>query len=192
MLKRLDTLKTILLNDTVLEEWFSPMQKTLDKVRYSRKRFSTLTAEFFILLGCLRQLQGKKIMRDQIQSLFDTDEDSDKVPLARSTWSDAMANPQRTEILRGAAQILVAEARNQLPDRFADIKALGIRPLYAIDATYQDESSHYQPCYPDEGGTDNRKGHMTLTTYDLRRVLPLIRIQQRPLLMKCVLLKRFG
>ncbi len=58
------------------------MQKALDKVRYSRKRFFTLTAEFFILLGCLRRLQGKKIMRDQIQDLFDTDEYADKVPLA--------------------------------------------------------------------------------------------------------------
>ena len=48
MAKRLDSLQAILLNDTVLEEWFRPMQKALDKVRYSRKRFSTLTAEFFI------------------------------------------------------------------------------------------------------------------------------------------------
>ncbi len=43
-------------------------------------------------------------MRDQIQSLFDTDEDSGKVPLARSTWSDALANPHRTEILREAVK----------------------------------------------------------------------------------------
>ena len=168
MTKRLDSLQTILLNDTVLEDWFRPMQKALDKVRYSRERFFTLTAEFFILLGCLRQLQGTKIMRDQIQSLFDMDVYTDKVPLARSTWSDALANPHRTEILRAAAQVLVAEARNELPDRFANIKELGTRPIYAIDATYQDESSHYQPSYPHEGGTDNRKGHMTLTTYDMR------------------------
>ena len=107
-------------------------------------------------------------MRDQIQSLFDMDVYTDKVPLARSTWSDALANPHRTEILRAAAQVLVAEARNELPDRFANIKELGTRPIYAIDATYQDESSHYQPSYPHEGGTDNRKGHMTLTTYDMR------------------------
>ena len=100
MAKRLDSLQAILLNDTVLEEWFRPMQKALDKVRYSRERFSTLTAECFILLGCLRQLQGTKIMRDQIQSLFDTDDYADKVPLARSTWSDALANPQRSESRR--------------------------------------------------------------------------------------------
>lgn len=168
MAKRLDSLQAILLNDTVLEEWFRPMQKALDKVRYSRERFFTLTAEFFILLGCLRQLQGLKIMRDQIQSLFDTDEYADKVPLARSTWSDALANPQRSDILREAVQVLVTEARNELLDRFTGIKELGTRPIYALDATYQDESSHYQPCYPHEGGTANRKGHMTLTTYDMR------------------------
>jgi len=63
---------------------------------------------------------------------------------------------------------LVAEAINELSDRFAGIKELGIRPIYAIDATYQDESSHYQSCYPREGGTDNSLGHMTLTTYDMR------------------------
>ena len=128
MTKRLDSLQAILLNDTVLEEWFRPMQKALDKVRYSRKRFSTLTAEFFILLGCLRQLQGLKIMRDQIQALFDTDDYADKVPLARSTWSDALANPQRSEILREAVQVLVRDARNELPDRFAGINELGTRP----------------------------------------------------------------
>jgi hypothetical protein len=168
MTKRLDSLQAVLLHDTVLEEWFRPMQKALDAVRYSRKRFSTLTPEFFILLGCLRQLQGEKIMRDQIQFLFDLDEDSDKVPLARSTWSDALANSYRTEILRKAVQILVRDARSELPDRFVDMNELGTRPIYAIDATYQDESSHYQPCYPHDGGTDNRKGHMTLTTYDMR------------------------
>ena len=110
MAKRLDSLQAILLNDTVLEEWFRPMQKALDTVRYSRERFFTLTAEFFILLGCLRQLQGLKIMRDQIQALFDTDDYADKVPLARSTGSDALANPQRSEILREAVQVLVRDA----------------------------------------------------------------------------------
>jgi hypothetical protein len=47
-------------------------------------------------------------MGDQIQALFDKDEYADKVPLAGSTWSDAMANPQRSEILREILQVLVA------------------------------------------------------------------------------------
>ena len=61
----------------------------------------------------------------------------------------------------------MASARKELPDRFSHIKELGTRPIYAIDATYQKESSHYQPVYPHDGGTDNRKGHMALTTYDM-------------------------
>lgn len=168
MSKRLDTIQSILLNNTVLNEWFLPMQKALDKVRYSRQRFSVLSAEFFILLGCLRQLQGTKILREQIQSLFDLDESTETVPLARSTWSDALANAYRGKILREAVQVLVANARNELPDRFAKIEELGTRSIYAIDATYQKESSHYQPVYPSDGGTDNRKGHMAMTTYDMR------------------------
>ncbi len=168
MSKRLDTIQSILLNNTVLNQWFLPMQKALDKVRYSRQRFSVLSAEFFILLGCLRQLQGTKILREQIQSLFDLDESTETVPLARSTWSDALANTYRGEILREAVQVLVANARNELPDRFAEIEELGTRSIYAIDATYQKESSHYQPVYPSDGGKDNRKGHMAMTTYDMR------------------------
>ena len=125
MAKRLNSLQAILLIDTVLEDWFRPMQNALDKVRYSRKRFSTLTAEFFILWGYLRQLQGLKIMRDQIQALFDTDDYAAKAPLARSTWSDALANPQRSEILRDAVHVLACDARNELPDRFAGIKEFG-------------------------------------------------------------------
>ena len=60
MAKILDSLQTALLHDTVLEEWFRPMQKALDAIRYSRNQFSTQTAEFFILLGCLRQFCDNK------------------------------------------------------------------------------------------------------------------------------------
>ena len=168
MSKRLDALQSILLDNTVLNEWFLPMQKALDKVRYSRERFSVLSADLFILLGCLRQLQGTNILREQIQSLFDLDESSQTVPLARSTWSDALSNKHRSKILRDAVQVLVSAARSELPDRFSEIEELGTRSIFAIDATYQNESSHYQPVYPREGGTDNRKGHMSMTTYDMR------------------------
>ncbi len=168
MSKRLDALQAVLMNNTVLNEWFLPMQKALDKVRYSRKQFSVLSADFFILLGCLRQLQGTKILREQIQSLFDLDEKSETVPLARSTWSDALSSVSRNKILREAVQGLVASARTELPDRFSEIEELGTRSIFAIDASYQRESSHYQPVYPGEGGADNKKGHMNMTTYDMR------------------------
>ncbi len=168
MSKRLESLQAILRNNTVLSDWFLPMQKALDKVRYSRKQFSVLSAEFFILLGCLRQLQGTKILREQIQSLFDLDEKAETVPLARSTWSDALASASRNKILREAVQVLVASARTELPDRFAGIDELRTRSIFAIDASYQKESSHYSAVYPGEGGTDNKKGHMNMTTYDMR------------------------
>lgn len=168
MSKRLDSLQAILLNNTVLSDWFLPMQQALDKVRYSRQQFSVLSAECFILLGCLRQLQGTKTLREQIQSLFDLDEKAETVPLARSTWSDALASASRNEILRKAVQVLVASARNELPDRLAEYAELGTRPVLCIDASYQKESSHYQPVYPREGGTDNKKGHMNMTTFDMR------------------------
>ena len=168
MSNRLDALQSTLLDNTVLNEWFLPMKKALDKIRFSRKRYSVLSAEFFILLGCLRQLQGTKILREQIQSLFDLDTEAETVPLARSTWSDALANKSRCKILRDAVQVLVASARKELPDRFAGIEELGARSIFAIDASYQNESSHYQPVYPGQGGTDNKKGHMNMTTYDMR------------------------
>ncbi len=168
MSKRLDALQTVLMNGTVLNEWFLPMQKALDKVRYSRKQFSVLSADFFILLGCLRQLQGTKLLREQIQSLFDLDEKAATVPLAQSTWSDALASASRNKILREAMQGLVASARTELPDRFSDIEELGARSIFAIDASYQEESSHYRTVHPGEGGTDNKKGHMNMTTYDMR------------------------
>ena len=168
MSKRLDALQAILMNNTVLNEWFLPMQKALDKVRYSRKQFSVLSADFFILLGYLRQLQGTKILREHIQSLFDLDEKAETVPLARSTWSDALASASRHKILREAVHVLVASARTELPDRFAGIDELGTRSIFAIDASYQEESSHYRAVYPGEGGTDNKKGHMNMTTYDMR------------------------
>lgn len=173
MSKRLNTLQSILLDNTLLNEWFLPMTKALDKVRFSRQKYSALSAEFFILLGCLRQLQGTKILREQIQSLFDLDVSTDKVPLARSTWSDALSNKSRCEILREAAEKLIVSARNELPDRFSGNEELGTRPIFAIDASYQNESSHYHPIYPGQGGIDNKKGHMNMTTYDMRAGIPV-------------------
>ena len=168
MSKRLASLETTLLDQTILSDWFEPMQQALEKVRYSRKRFPTLKADIFILLGCLRQLQGMKTLRELVQSLFHWDEDADKPPLARSTWSDALSNRYRKTILRDAVQALVTIARARLPDRYAQFEALGSRPLIALDATYQTESSHYYPVYPHAGGKDNKKGHMALTAYDMR------------------------
>ncbi len=69
MKNRLVPLIVALTQETVLEKWFSPLQKALDKVRYPEKVFGTLSIPAFLLLGCLRQLQSHKSLREQIQSL---------------------------------------------------------------------------------------------------------------------------
>ncbi len=64
--------------------------------------------------------------------------------------------------------MLVTSARKELAVRLHPFEELRTRPVLCIDASYQKESSHYQPTYPSEGGTDNKKGHMNMTTYDMR------------------------
>lgn len=172
MKNRLTSLIDTLTQDTVLEQWFSPMQKALDKVRYPEKVFNTLTMPFFLRLGCLRQLQLQSSLREQIQSLMNLD-NAPKPPLARSTWSDALASEKRCTITREAFAYLVSSARASLPDRFHNIPSLGKRDIIAIDASYQTESAHYHPVYPMQDGTDNQKGHMLMTFYDLRKGIPL-------------------
>jgi len=49
MKKRLEDLELILTNDTVLNDWFSPMRKALSKVRFSDKIFPVLSMPMFIL-----------------------------------------------------------------------------------------------------------------------------------------------
>ena len=67
-------------------------------------------------------------------------------PLARSTWSDALASKKRRHIVRDSFSHLVKNARTTLPERFLDMPNLGKRNLIAIDASYQAESAHYRPC----------------------------------------------
>jgi len=38
---------------TVLGEWFQPMDRALDNVRFSDKKFASLPMRSFILFGCL-------------------------------------------------------------------------------------------------------------------------------------------
>lgn len=172
MKHRLTPLVHTLTQDTVLEQWFRPMQAALDRVRYPSNVFATLSMPTFLLLGGLRQLQSHDSLREQVQSLMHID-NHHKPPLARSTWSDALASKKRAAITRQAFSQLTSHARTVLPDRFADMPNLGDRHLIAIDASYQTESTHYQPVYPKAGGTDNSKGHMLMTFYDLRKGIPL-------------------
>jgi len=172
MKNRLTSLTNTLTQNTVLGQWFNPMQAALDKVRYPEKVFGTLTMPAFLLLGCLRQLQSHKTLREQVQSLKHLDNAS-MPPLARSTWSDAMASKKRCAIVREASSHLVSMARTSLSERLLNIPNLGERHVIAIDVAYQTESAHYKPVYPMDGGTDNQKGHLLLTFYDLRKGIPL-------------------
>ena len=162
-----------LLTNTVFKEWFQPMARALEKVRFSETKFRALPMQAFILTGCLRQLLATQSLRGQIQELFHLDESASELPVARSTWSDALAAPERRDILRQATAQLVTFAREQLPDVLAGVPGINDRSVLAMDATYQTESCHYYRVLPKEGGDDNQKGHMLLTYFDLRRNIPV-------------------
>ena len=172
MKNRLTPLIDELTQDTVLEQWFRPLQEALNKVRYPEQVFNTLSMPAFLLLGCLRQLQSHHSLREQVQSLAHLNH-MHQLPLARSTWSDALASKKRCHIVRESFPHLVDHARATLPERFVDMLNLGERDLIAIDASYQTESAHYRPVYPMRGGTDNQKGHLLMVFYDLRKGIPL-------------------
>jgi hypothetical protein len=171
--RRADSLTQALLQETVLQEWFQPMQQAFDKVRFSDRIFQSLPMLSFTLLGGLRQLLSIETLREQVQTLFHWDVSAERLPVARSTWSDAMGSRTRRDLLRQATHQLVGLAQAPLGDKFAGIDGIAQRPLVAIDATYQTESSHYVPILPTEGGSDNQKGHMLLTYYDLRHGIPV-------------------
>ena len=173
MQRRAEKLTTPLLEDTVLNDWFKPMVNALEKVRYADRVFKSLPMLSFILLGCLRQLSSIPTLREQIQTLFHLDTRTEEMPVARATYSDALASSGRRDILRQALPHLVQHAQAILPDKLSCLDGLGQRPVCAIDATYQTESSRYFRVLPKEGGNDNQKGHMLLTYYDLRKGVPV-------------------
>lgn len=162
-----------LIDNTVLGDWFSPLMMALEKTRFSDKPFSALPMYAFILYGCLRQVQSLASLRELVQTIFHSDANNSGLPLARSTFADAMASPVRRAITREVVSVLAQEAQQQLPDKLLGVEGLGTRAVIAIDATYQQESVHYTAIHPSEGGGDNQKGHLLLTFYDVRKGIPL-------------------
>ena len=63
---RADSLTHALLQDTVLAEWFEPMQQAFEKLRYSDRLFQALPMISFALLGGLRQLLCMDTLREQV------------------------------------------------------------------------------------------------------------------------------
>ena len=173
MKDRLKNIEEILSNNTVLNDWFSPLINSLERVRYSDKIFSTLSMETFILQNCVRQLNNCATQREHLQSLFHLDDEATLFPLARSTYSDALSSKIRLHIASEAAFNLAEAASVALPDRLSGFKELDGRPVYAMDGTYQNESCHFNKVTPSQGGSDSSKGHLQHTTFDLRRRIPI-------------------
>ena len=172
MFDRLQTLMHRLTDNTVLADLLDPVSRALARVRQAAVG-RTLTMPDFIALGVLRQLQGMPTLREQVQTLLHlAPEAAARGPLARSTWSDALASPRREAVLRDLVPALVQETRAVLPDRLASIPGLGDRPVRAIDGTYQAESAHCRRRTPRQGGEDNPKGHALLSFYNLRLGVP--------------------
>lgn len=173
----------IFTSGTVLEEWFSPMTKILEKCRFSDAPFKALPMIPFILSGCLRQILASSSLREYVQTLFHLDTSQTLAPIARPTWPDAPASPGRRNVLRPAVVQLVELARNTLPDLLAHAEGLGLREVIATGATCQSESAHYDPQYPKPGGgNDNQKGHMLLSHFDVRHgIAPTVTTETRSL-----------
>jgi hypothetical protein len=174
MLGRLKGLEKILMNNTVLEHWFSPMTQALENVRNPKNKFSVLSMPTFLLVSCIRQLNNTGTLRDHLQNLKHMeDEDVEHVPVARSTFSDALSNKTRLSITEHACKALYQAAKKQLPDRLKTLKGIGDRDVYAMDGSYQPESCHFYKITPSQGGTDSSKGHLKLNVFDLRSGLPV-------------------
>ena len=169
---RLVNLMKILTHNTVLGAFIKPAIDALEYVRFKPGIFKALTMEDFITLGVLRHIKGQTTLRDQIQELFHLDP-VDGPPLARSTWSDAMASVHRRDILRGVIQRLQEVASRNIADRLENFSCLAGRSVYAVDGTYQKESCHYRKITPRQGGKDNPKGHGLLTFFDARLGCPV-------------------
>ena len=131
-IRRAEPITQCLLNQTVLNDWFQPMQRALNKVRFSEAVFSSLPMESFLLFGSLRQLLSLTTLREQVQCLFHMDTTCEQVPVARSTWSDALSSTRRRDITRQACEQLITIARDTLPDRLSAIEGIDKRPVLAI------------------------------------------------------------
>lgn len=174
MIDRLRSLMHRLTDNTVFADLLDPANRALQQVRAAGSIGRSLTMPDFLALGVLRHLQGTTTLREQVQVLLHLNPSAQPViPLARSTWSDALACRARLEVLQALLPRLRTQAKACLPDRLAALTGLGKRSVFAIDGTYQEESAHFQRQTPREGGNDNPKGHALLSFYDLRLGVPV-------------------
>jgi hypothetical protein len=174
ILDRLHTLMSRLTDNTVLADLLAPANRALEQVREAAAMGRSLSMSDFVALGVLRHLQGTTTLREQVQALLHLEPSGQQaLPLARSTWSDALCSAKRLGILQAMLPHLLTQAATVLPDRLAGLPGLGKRPVLACDGSYQSESAHFRRQTPQEGGQDNPKGHALLSFFNLRLGLPV-------------------
>lgn len=168
---RIASLMENMTQSTVFGELLKPVEKSLERVRFSDAIFTSIGMMDFIALGVLRHVRSMRVMRELIQALMHHEE-AIQTPVARSTYSDALASVHRRKVLRDLRDPLRTLAAETLPDRLAELPGLDQRPVFAMDGTYQKESAHFKKCTPKYGGDDNPKGHSLLSFYDVRLGCP--------------------
>jgi len=131
------------MNATVLGELLHPMVDALERIRYEAAIFQRLEIVDFIGMGGLRYLKGTKTVREQVQKRFRlAPEETSCPPLPRSTWSDALRSPGRSQVFYDVLVVLVEKARSVLPDRLAAIPGLVDRSVRALDSDVETRNHH--------------------------------------------------
>ena len=128
-----------LTEETVLGEWFQPMDRVLDKVRFSEQSFASLPMREFILFGCLRQVQAVPTLREMIQNIFHANGQAVN-PCGTLNPEWFISSRHRRDIFVKTVSQLIDSTQHSLPDRLAHstrIKGIGKHAIIATDATYQ-------------------------------------------------------
>ena len=133
---RSEKLYNTLMDNTVLANFFKPALMALSKVPHRIAHSASLPMNIFMLASCLRHLQGQKSMREQIQHLFHI-ADEEQMPIARSSYSDALNSEVRATVVQQVVTELAVLAKAKLPDRLKNIPEIGSRNIYAVDGSYQ-------------------------------------------------------
>lgn len=160
-----------LTQNTVLGDLLKPIERAMERVRFSDKIFTSIGMMDFLTLGVVRHLRSVETLRETVQ-ILQHEVQSTQVPVPRSTFSDALASVHRRQILRDLRDPLLAQATKLLPNRLANLAGLKQRSVYAMDGTYQKESAHFRKKTPKFGGKDNPKGHLLLSFYNVRLGVP--------------------
>lgn len=116
-------IQTLTLN-TVLGELIAPALLALEtKSRENCDWFRSISMADFVTLGVLRHLKSVTTLRAIVQELGHMVEDVEQPPVARSTWSDAMASKRRLRVLHEVRKALLTVVIQLCPDRLRHHRA---------------------------------------------------------------------